>query len=427
MEQIKRKSKIIILYIFAFLAIYTPNFAKIAYFNNMVAMFILMILLLPEIITKFRNVKQELFSKKILYLIGGILLASCYFAIRALFAGANLTDIADLRIVQSNINIIFILLMIMIIKNLSRLGYNREKKVTFLLNIAMIQGIICMIMYIFPATRTIVTDVLFRYGEGNEFTLAARVYGIASNYTFATPIFHGILGTIAVIYAMFKNKKYILYLPFIVIAIILNGRTGFFILILGIVISLGYFIMKMNYAKKVLKMLLIFIPIMILVMLLLNTVFSDIFAFTQKGINDVINLMNGEKTGNFGILYNDYLLMPEVNPIFGEGYRPHGTDIPDWITEEYRTDMGYINDYVMGGILYMLLLYVPYIKFIMHKPRGAMKDIDKSINQLFSIFILLTLAITGIKGEPLRATIIVAGMVYLKLVLTESEPEKIGD
>ena len=315
--------------------------------------------------------------------------------------------------------------MVMIIKNLDRLGYNREKKVSFLLNIAMIQGIICAIMYIIPSTRRIVTDVLFRYGEGNEFTLAARVYGIASNYTFATPIFHGILGTLAVIYAIFKNKKYILYLPFIIIAIVLNGRTGFFILIFGIILTFAYFLLKMNYMKKVLKTILVFLPIAIISLILLNTVFGDIFDFTRRGINDVINLLNGEKTGNFDILYSDYLNMPEVNPIFGEGYRPHGSDIPDWVSNQYRTDIGYVNDYIMGGILYMILLYVPYIKFILYKPKGSISDIDKSINHLFSGFMILTLMIVGIKGEPLRATIIVSGIVYLKLVLTENAKKEI--
>ena len=78
-------------------------------------------------------------------------------------------------------------------------------------------------------------------------------------------------------------------------------------------------------------------------------------------------MFNGEKTGNIQILSENF--KDDINfksLLIGNGYRiQNREDIPNNIEFNLSySDMGYLNDMYMGGLPYMVMLYLPLIILI---------------------------------------------------------------
>ena len=212
------------------------------------------------------------------------------------------------------------------------------------------------------------------------------------------------------------NRKHWLYIPFILLTILLNGKTGLLIFLFGVIVLFIYFICTKTYRKKVVSLGFVLVGVVLLSLGFLKVIKPNTYGLFRNAIKDTISLVfKGEKNGNFNILANDFNLLNDCNLIIGEGYRIYNEDsYPNSI--EYvgkHSDVGYINDLYMGGIIFVLMLYIPFFVYFNYK------NVSNSSRVLFIIFSLIVL-IVNVKGEAFRASVIIDIIVLLKLIYIDS-------
>lgn len=409
--------KKILLYLLTFLIIYTPTFFS----NNIVNYMLPFIYFIFTFFLTYNIPKKGKFSNVFRRVIFFLFLGAIYFFIRTLIAGTDLTDFFHLRIIQSLQFIVLLISMYNISIYLSAIGYNDEQKIEFLLKVCMIQFLFVAIMILFPNVRTNLLNHFYQNGKGNIFTISKRVYGIMSNYTFAGAIFHGVMAVIAYVYGLTKNNKYLLYIPELLIIVLLNGRTGLFICGIGIFISTIILVDKKSFFK-IFKYFIIVIIASMLLFQLLKIIFPSTHIFIRNGFNDVVNILfNGEKTGNIQILSENF--KDDINfksLLIGNGYRiQNREDIPNNIEFNLSySDMGYLNDMYMGGLPYMVMLYLPLIILIFTYNKNNKKEFA------LSMFLFFVLIFCNLKGEIFRSSMLVSEIIFIKSLIQESKEKE---
>lgn len=373
---------------------------------------LLIFMLVPWIATCKSKSSFLKVDKNILLLIVGISLAALYFAIRA-----SLGDY-DIRAMQNLFIIVQIFHIIIAIDFMKYIGFDKYDMIKVLLNLALLQGIITIIMIIFPSLKNIALSLYYLNREENIFISRMRIYGISGDYTFFTPIYHGLLASIAFFFSIFKDRKYLVYLPFILIVILLNGRFGLLIFGLSPIAVALHFIFKGKISFKMLRISILTIVILILGTLSLSIISPYTYDWIVGGIEDTINLIiYNEKTGNYAALAGYHLSIPEGwGIIFGEGFRLFGGQGHNMGYNS--SDIGYVNDMFMGGIIYLSILYGSILRFLLRKPviNHFTSKTDYNLHLLISKFLVVALLVSNYKGEVMRGGIVLLVAVFLKIV-----------
>lgn len=420
-----RNTKLIKLYmyIYLFFIFYMPRVSDLLIGVNIeVFSGLLLIFMLVPWITTCKSKSSFLkVDKNILLLIVGISLAALYFAIRA-----SLGDY-DFRAMQNLFIIVQIFHIIIAIDFMKYIGFDKYDMIKVLLNLALLQGIITIIMIIFPSLKNIALSLYYLNREENIFISRMRIYGISGDYTFFTPIYHGLLASIAFFFSIFKDRKYLVYLPFILIVILLNGRFGLLIFGLSPIAVVLHFIFKGKISFKMLRISILTIVILILGTLSLSIISPYTYDWIVGGIEDTINLIiYNEKTGNYAALAGYHLSIPEGwGIIFGEGFRLFGGQGHNMGYNS--SDIGYVNDMFMGGIIYLSILYGSILRFLLRKPviNHFTSKTDYNLHRLISKFLVVALLVSNYKGEVMRGGIVLLVAIFIKMcILYEPLKEK---
>ena len=408
----KKKNIGILLYLYIFFIVYTPVFNENIIFNNYITIPLLaIVMLIPYIIKRDNSIFKMISNKKIMSFFFIIFISSIYYLI-IYYYNTNSFSILDSRIVQNNIIIFYSVHICIILEKLKRKGYEANKLINILIKLGAIQGIICIIMAIFPNIREIALNLYYLGKEENIFISGVRIYGISLDYTFATPIYHGLIGGFAFSKFLNGEKKNIFYSLLILLAIFVNGRTGVIIYVLTIAISS---LLKIVEGKKILKILKRITLIIILFLLLIQSLkifIPNTYNFIKTFANDTTNLIFGEeKTGNYDILSNTFYLPDNNKILFGQGIRVYGEE--GTINNYTPSDIGYVNDLFMGGIIYCILIYTAYIYFI-----------SSSKNKIITASFIMALVISNYKGEIFRAPIIIFAITCFGIINILNERNK---
>lgn len=409
-----KKDKIVLflIYLYGFYIFYFPELNSFIGIRSHLLLAGLFLLLVPVFIIIKKN-KLLNINKQLFLLVIGILISILYFTIRATVANQ------ELRIVQNS----FILLQIIHISFLylfvKTYGMKKDEIVRLPLNLGVIQSLICIGMIIFPSLKEIALDLYYNGRPENIFISANRIYGISSDFTFFTPTYHGILCTIAFVYAILKKWNYIIYIPFLLINILLNGRIGLVVFIVGVVISVLYLLLKGKSKSKVIAYMLFSIIALISILTIAKHIVPNTFNWIISGFNDTINFfLDRELSGNYTTLFETMLFTPP-NIIFGEGFRVYAGNALEYGFNS--SDIGYVNDLFMGGIVYVIILYLSIFKFIFTNGNNKNKTKEFIINKTISYSLFFMLLVANFKGECMRSGLVVLIIVFIKLALNDND------
>ena len=400
MDDVAKKNVPFYLYIYIFYLIYSPQLGNSNIFNPRIVFAILFALQIIFLIIKRDLSLMKLLSiKRNFYFVLTTLFLTFYFVIIALINGYT-----DLRIFQSLMPIIYLSLILILNNKLNKYDINKRK---ILYQLAVFQGVTCLLMLIFPSLKQLALDLYYHGGEENIFISSKRIFGISYDYTYATPIYHGILiGLCLDDYLKNKNIKYMLYIPFIFIAIILNGRTGMIIATISTIMVLIFSINKKNFLK-ILKLSLIFVFLLSMIIVVLKQVAPSTYYWLENGIKSIFNYFLGKDITDSSLTTltsNNFIHFPKgIKFIFGEGHRVYGAKFG-----VNNSDIGIVNYIYMGGIVYFSILCINYLKLF--RLNG-----EKSI--MFLIYITLIIGI--IKGEILNSGIFLTGLMYITKTFEE--------
>ncbi|MGB2541247.1 polysaccharide polymerase, partial [Leuconostoc suionicum] len=129
---------------------------------------------------------------------------------------------------------------------------------------------------------------------------------------------------------------------------------------------------------------------------LLKTLSQDTYVWIISFFSDTLNLINGDATGNYTQLG---MQLPKDNLLFGYGFRIYDLNtILSNITIYQRSDIGYANDLFLGGIVYIILLYIPILFYVYLSTANDNKFKGTGL----SFFLVIALLIADYKGETMR-------------------------
>lgn len=249
------------------------------------------------------------------------------------------------------------------------------------LYIASLSAILCLIS---PSIKSLVESYLSlpNIVEGQDF----RGYGIGCEQTYSYSISIAVIYIILLFYHNTSNKIYLL-LPFVAASILINARTAFIVLCLG----LFFFFIKEGMHRKP-KIL---ICICLLGLLLLNIKSSilpssEIGTFALGFFDEMGAIISGKSSDDSGntltILLKafDYYLPHSISEwLFGPGL-----DVGD-DGKVMVLDSGFFQGLYLGGIVYILLCFL--IPYVFYKKLHAN-------HKFFTLFLFISCIILNVKG-----------------------------
>lgn len=255
-----------------------------------------------------------------------------------------------------------------------------------IVNTGLIASLITLFLILYPEINFFIRDAVIRdipINISDPKTLN-RGFTIAENSTYGYGIIQGLILVICLM-SIKKNYLYALPIVFLFVSILFNARIGFACVIIGILLML---------LRRRIKILNIFIFVAVLIIgyiFLFKSNFSknylDSLQWGFDFFKDTLNYITGNEQhiSNYSIL-EKMIFFPSkiINIIFGEGR------IVFYATR--HSDIGYINQIFIGGIVYLFLL----LSFLFYM---FLRNIKITTNKLLTILFFLTLIVVNIKGD----------------------------
>lgn len=391
-----------LLFITGFYLIYQPNFWTSSYIPTVITLGITIVFIM--MLSPY-EVLRSIYQLKIFVI--GVILSLGYFAFRAMLSGN------DPRVFQNVIIILNVISLVLWLEVLRKyFHFTKNDVLTWMLWMVVVQCFFALIMLASSGIRATILAKTATNIIDNQFVYGERLYGISSDYTFFTPIYHSIMGLISVYMGMNFQKKYYMFLPFCVFIIVLNGRTGLITLALGfILILMKRMVTSFVGLFQVAIIVLVSVGFIFLGLEFLQSIQPDTYTWIVTGFEDTLALIfEGSKQGNYEQLTGSFLMFPSglVYWIFGYGVRVYaGNKSNIWFG---TSDIGYINDLFMGGITYMFILYSTIVSYLMSCNRKS-GTIARS-SMLFLAF-LLVLVIANYKGEASRSGMVLTAIIFM--------------
>ena len=339
----------IIIIIFTFIALYNPPLIRISFLH------------LTTIIAiidycKHKGEYDKTFDRSLFNLWLKILLVLLYLFIIILFSG---NDFISPLYRVGVINFEMIPTSCFIVYQCKRRKYDL---IDIIIKAALIQGIICVITMFIPAAQSYLVHRMVSNGLNDKIISFSsyRFYGISYSTIFSMPILNSIISVIALYKAIKKHYIYFVYSLIIALSAIVNARisiVSFFISAVFMFVII--FRDKKDVLKRVAKLCVISLSLLVLSYLVMKSMgsrFSNTIDWIERGIKDIYAIMLSEDNG--GAYYSYYrgtqkwqLPNSFFSILFGTGARViRGNYI-------YKSDIGYINDIWLGGIVYCALIY----------------------------------------------------------------------
>ena len=246
-----------LLYSFLFYIIYTPSIAGTVLIDKNITIPVITVVLLA--LDLLRSKREKLFDKtKVAF--ATLITASNIFSLLSYIAHTDNFNIIESRIVQGNLVLCYLVIISIIFKYAKSRKIKKHQLLDWLINLAVFQGVLCLLMLIIPALHNF---ALLFYSGDNFFVRTYRVYGITSDYTFATPIYHGFIAAMF-LYSIISTKaklrvQNILKIAFILLAVFVNGRTGVAIFIGCSILLLMADAIRTRRVRRLVKHLALFV------------------------------------------------------------------------------------------------------------------------------------------------------------------------
>lgn len=280
-----------------------------------------------------------------------------------------------------------------------------------------LQSIISLMEFLFPTLQQKIIDIYVLNGFPAETTwfIGKRFFGFSGQLTFTMPVLQVVFAIIVLekLFNKESNKKLFSILEFVllVFSALINARISIIILAVGVV----YLLIK--YHKKItVKDYLIFALITVSISLVILLISSETFYWIYEGIKEIILMLFGESdNGYFSTLFHEFLFFPKdiIGFLFG-----HGISVFNVMVDGMRSDVGYIIDIWMYGLVG---LFLKYFGFVLGLIKGKQTD-------MFSIYLLVIAVLCNIKGPVFENNeLVVFISIYLCAKFTQKRECEVNE
>lgn len=271
-----------------------------------------------------------------------------------------------------------------------------------------IQGGIGFIAFLNSTIKDFLVNWMYANGVDkiDNYLLSVRFYGFASYLTSTTAIIQSILAIVALWMTLQYSVKYFIFFPLLVFSAVFNARASLIIMAWGIVLISIY---NVNIRSK--KMWKDIILLALLICMFIKMILPQLRSFEswewiQSGLDEIFAFLEGNEIGYFEYL-KDGLIFPEKmwQIVCGTGHAIFRGDI--------SSDIGYVNDIWMIGIILTGCMYIAFICAILYNYKNNIKSI-----KFLQVFLVGVFVIYNIKGivisnnEIIRFCILLIVMIY---------------
>lgn len=201
----------------------------------------------------------------------------------------------------------------------------------------------------------------------------------------------GLIAGISFFLGVNYKTRYIFYSLFIIIASLLNARSGIFIYFAGIMITVFFSIFVNHNIKMIIKSfaMLILIPMIFATALQIVSIYNENTAeWISKGVDSVVEFIDtgSSNQDNMAIITSDrfWELPNDLNILIGTGHSRYGA------AGYQHTDNGLVNDIWFIGILGIIVMYgtilIMWFKLFLKSPDSLMKFVSVFFAVAFCIF-----------------------------------------
>lgn len=272
-----------------------------------------------------------------------------------------------------------------------------EYLIIILMNIALLQALIALVMLANPDIRAL--SILIQKSNNKDFAItqtlsywsSLRMFGLANGYMFSMPIFQGVMASIALLFAFKKSFLYLLYIPPLLFSIIINARIGLIIFLACSIFVLIHIVA--SYKFRLLLMGTIYICFIYFLFTFIMDLISFYSPLTSAWFLHPLEIAQNLITGQNEV--------EELFPIKGMTIFPNGIGIIIGTGENIfrgkgvnfvNSDIGYINDLFYGGLVTVVLLYSTVLIYIFASFKKGL------LFKLISTIMIISLFVANIKG-----------------------------
>ena len=225
---------------------------------------------------------------------------------------------------------------------------------------ATIQALIAIMAFFIPSFQSRIIQWYIAYGFRDVFIRMSRhrLFGFSYTMAFSMPIVQGVVAAYCLYKGINKWKIYFIPMLLILFSSIINARIGIVVFAIGAVAVLGASLKPKRLISVIVSVLILYLIPTIFMRYLTNDATR---AWIESGINSIFAFINKTSYASDSyFLYvtnaEKYTLPPSfLSIIFGEGHIARGEGM-------YATDIGYINDIWLGGLIYCITIIYFYLK-----------------------------------------------------------------
>lgn len=407
-----KKKTMLFIYGFLFLFIYSPHWiGGFDYvFNTNFWSWFCLLLFIPRLLD-IKNEHTFIYSQKVKKYFTCIVSATIYYCFIHIAFMSEFT-LKSTRIIQNLFPIISLLVLITIVDKLRKMDFSSIDGIKVLINLASIQGVLCLLMVLIPSLKNIANQLFLNtsYFKEGDYILSTRIYGISSDYTYGFPIVHGLLSGISLYIGLKYDKKYIFNTFLIILSVILNGRTGLLIAIITILLSLVMTFELNRVSIRKLRLIIVLPIIIIIGMKLLQLYLPFVYKFSTSLFTQLYT-----RNDTVEYLTKSNLFFPNgLYFFFGEGHTVYGSEAAR--LGYLASDIGFVNDMYMGGVVFTIIRYTAVFHLIITKPYNRFEH-------YLIIVTALAWIIANYKGQATANSMLIITIQFLSLCRIQLKKE----
>lgn len=339
----------------------------------------------------------------------------CYFMFFAftyivfvMWIGVHVQDVGGINYIKTFYRFLLLIpvtvtCVLYIIIRMKELKYDFYDFLHAIIKAGSIQAIISILMFLSPSIKQVLVDIMFaNTGDSltqNLWVYQRRLYAFSNSVLDSFGYGTGIIAVLPFFLAIKKRIIYLIYVPMLLVVPLLNSRTGLIVFFIGVITVIPLYLFKIKFIKLfktvfVAGVLLFFLNIGYKIMQEVNPLTT---IWIENGISSFLSLF-GIDNGTVDIGYTEstnnlfsasfWYVPNNIGLIFGTGhnvYQANGFD---------HSDVGYINDIWLGGLVGLFLLYFPLFILLI---KTALKETQKEIKYLL-FFLFFAFIATNVKG-----------------------------
>jgi hypothetical protein len=261
---------------------------------------------------------------------------------------------------------------------------------------ATIQGIIALIAFLFPSVQDAIISKFIQYGmdAGILYMIGWRMYGFSYTLAYACPVVQAIMASVCLYLGINKKSSYLFYVPLLAFSTLINARAGMVVLVIGF---FTVFVTSIKLKAQNVRSLLIGVVILLIAVPIMSNFLSETTTahWLKSGIEETKDFLSGQRLGQYS--YFNYLTnrgkyqLPNTieGILFGTGHITRKTSA--------ATDIGFINDIWLGGLIYCLFISLFFIKAAINIVFSYIKERKTAV--VISAGLSIALILCDFKGQ----------------------------